>query len=221
MEKINIGNKPFTIAFSGGCFSGKTSTMKALKSTLEKEGNEVIILSELIRETEKAKRINSIDEIRRCPNMYFDLQKDIIRAKVQQEFKAFFSNRPVIYLFDRALTDSLFYYEFYVDKSNLCNKQNYFAFYEQLICNIKNSFNYLDLIVEFKPLKQIKNDDMMRPATIEYSAQAEYLGIHRNNMAFLKSPDNYMQLDLSSVSGNNSIEQIINKIKKICLEQQR
>ena len=31
MDKINLGGFPFTIAFSGGCFSGKTSTMEALK----------------------------------------------------------------------------------------------------------------------------------------------------------------------------------------------
>ena len=38
MDKINLGSFPFTIAFSGGCFSGKTSTMEALKYILEKDG---------------------------------------------------------------------------------------------------------------------------------------------------------------------------------------
>ena len=45
MDKINLGGFPFLIAFSGGCFSGKTSTMEALKSILEKEGYNLVIVS--------------------------------------------------------------------------------------------------------------------------------------------------------------------------------
>ena len=77
MDKINLGGLPFTIAFSGGCFSGKTSTMEALKFILEKEGYNVVIISEAMRETEVAKSGMSIDAIRQDANLYFKLQKEI------------------------------------------------------------------------------------------------------------------------------------------------
>jgi hypothetical protein len=226
-KKINLGSKPFTIAFSGGCFSGKTSTMKALKSILEKYGFTVIILDELIRKSQKAKATKSIDEIRRDANEYFELQKEIIQEKIKQENKAFNSSKPIIYLFDRALTDSLFYYEFYVDKNNLHNKLSYFEFYEDIVNSVIKSFNLLDMLIEFKPLMNIKNEDTMRPAMINNSAQVEYLGIHRNNAAFFiplqiaKAHKGYVEIDLSDPSCNNCIELIINKIQEVCKLQKR
>ena len=106
---IKLSGFPFTIAFSGGCFSGKTSTMEALKSVLEKDGYKVVIVSEAMRETEVAKSGMSIDAIRQDANLYFKLQKEIIKKKVKQERDVPFNDEPdTIYLFDRAITDSLF-----------------------------------------------------------------------------------------------------------------
>lgn len=226
-KKINLGNAPFTIAFSGGCFSGKTSTMQALKSILEKEGYKVVIIDENIRKTEKAKKCSdSIDALRANPDSYFELQKEIIQEKIKQENEAFNSKKPNVYLFDRALTDSLFYYEFYVDKSKLAHKDDYFNFHKWLIDNIFNSMYHLDLLVEFKPLLGIHTDDKMRPANLGIASSSEFLAIHRNNVAFYNellrnANKGFLQIDLNKIESNNCIEQIINKIQKVCKLQKR
>lgn len=224
MDKINLGGFPFTIAFSGGCFSGKTSTMEALKSILEKEGYKVVIVSEAMRETEAAKSGMSIDAIRQDANLYFKLQKEIIRKKINQEFEAFNGEPNTIYLFDRAITDSLFYYEFYVDKSKLDNKKDYFGFHKFLINKVSLMLNKIDLLIEFKPLKNCNvNDDKMRPAYLEEASYSEYTCIHRLNYIYRRKYNvhGFMSINLNNECNNNCIEQIIDKIKEICQAQER
>lgn len=225
MDKINLGDFPFTIAFSGGCFSGKTSTMEALKSILEKEGYKVVIINEAMRETEVAKSGMSIDAIRQDANLYFKLQKEIIQKKISQEYEAFSGEPNTIYLFDRAITDSLFYYEFYVDKSKLDNKYEYFDFHKQLLRKVVQTLKHLDLLIEFKPLDcRDINEDKMRPAYLKSASYSEYVCIHRLN-SFYRQKDNeklgFMEIDLNNPYYNNCIEQIINKIKETCQAQER
>ena len=225
MDKINLGGFPFTIAFSGGCFSGKTSTMEALKSILEKEGYNVVIVNEVMRETEVAKFGMSIDTIRQNANLYFKLQKEIIQKKVKQELEAFDGEPNTIYLFDRALTDSLFYYEFYVDKSKLDNKREYFRFHEYLINKVCSNINQIDLLVEFKPLDcRDINKDKMRPAYLKVVSYSEYTCIHRLNHFYRRKSEKrlgFFTIDLNDKSFNNCLEQIIDKIKEICQAQGR
>lgn len=225
MDKINLGGFPFTIAFSGGCFSGKTSTMEALKSILEKEGYNVVIVNEAMRETEVAKSGMSIDAIRQYANMYFGLQKEIIKQKIKQESEAFNGEPNTIYLFDRALTDSLFYYEFYIDKSKLDNKKDYFRFHKYLLNKVSSTLNQIDLLIEFRPLENCSiNDDKMRPAYLEEVSYSEFECIHRLNYAYRQRGDKklgYMGVNLNSKYYNNCIEQIINKIKETCQAQER
>lgn len=225
---IKLGGFPFTIAFSGGCFSGKTSTMEALKSILEKEGYKVVIVSEAMRETEVAKSGMSIDAIRQDANLYFKLQKEIIRKKINQEFEAFNGEPNTIYLFDRAITDSLFYYEFYVDKSKLDNKKDYFGFHKYLISKASLMLNKIDLLIEFKPLENYSvNDDKMRPAYLEEASYSEYTCIHRLNYTYRRINSGlgyklgFMSINLNNECNNNCIEQIIDKIKETCQAQGR
>lgn len=225
---IKLGGFPFTIAFSGGCFSGKTSTMEALKSILEKDGYKVVIISEAMRETEVAKSGMSIDAIRQDANLYFKLQKEIIRKKINQEFEAFNGEPNTIYLFDRAITDSLFYYEFYVDKSKLDNKEDYFGFHKFLLNKVSLMLNQIDLLIEFKPLKNCDvNDDKMRPAYLKEVSYSEYTCIHRLNYTYrrinsgLGSRLGFMSINLNNECCNNCIEQIIDKIKETCRAQGR
>lgn len=225
---IKLGGFPFTIAFSGGCFSGKTSTMEALKSILEKEGYNVVIISEAMRETEVAKSGMSIDAIRQDANLYFKLQKEIIRKKINQEFEAFNGEPNTIYLFDRAITDSLFYYEFYVDKSKLDNKKDYFRFHKYLISKVSLMLNKIDLLIEFKPLKNCNvNDDKMRPAYLEEASYLEYTCIHRLNYTYRRINSGlgyrlgFMSINLNNECNNNCIEQIIDEIKETCQAQGR
>lgn len=221
---IKLGGFPFIIAFSGGCFSGKTSTMEALKSILEKDGYRVVIISEAMRETKVAKSGMSIDAIRQDANLYFKLQKEIIRKKINQEFNAFNGKPNTIYLFDRAITDSLFYYEFYVDKSKLDNKEDYFNFHKFLLSKISSTLNQIDLLIEFKPLKSCNiNDDKMRPTYLKEASYSEYKCIHRLNYTYRQKNKvhGFMSINLNNVCSNNCIEQIIDKIKETCQAQGR
>lgn len=221
---IKLGGFPFIIAFSGGCFSGKTSTMEALKSILEKDGYRVVIISEAMRETKVAKSGMSIDAIRQDANLYFKLQKEIIRKKINQEFNAFNGKPNTIYLFDRAITDSLFYYEFYVDKSKLDNKEDYFSFHKFLLSKISSTLNQIDLLIEFKPLKNCNiNDDKMRPAYLKEASYSEYTCIHRLNYKYRQKNKvhSFMSINLNNTCSNNCIEQIIDKIKETCQAQGR
>lgn len=225
MDKINLGGFPFTIAFSGGCFSGKTSTMEALKYILEKEGYKVVIISEAMRETEAAKSGMSIDAIRQDANLYFKLQKEIIQKKINQEFEAFNGEPNTIYLFDRAITDSLFYYEFYVDKSKLDNKEEYFKFHKYLLDKVSSTLNQVDLLIEFKPLNNRDiNVDKMRPAYLSSASYLEFACIYRLNNNYRRKFDRklgYYMVDLNDKYYNNCVEQIINKIRKVCQAQER
>lgn len=225
MDKINLGGLPFTIAFSGGCFSGKTSTMEALKFILEKEGYNVVIISEAMRETEAAKSGMSIDAIRQDANLYFKLQKEIIRKKINQEFEAFNGEPNTIYLFDRAITDSLFYYEFYVDKSKLDNKEEYFKFHKYLLDKVSSTLNQVDLLIEFKPLNNRDiNADKMRPAYLSSASYSEFACIFILNNNYRRKLDRklgYYMVDLNDKYYNDCVEQIINKIRNVCQAQGR
>lgn len=225
MDKINLGGLPFTIAFSGGCFSGKTSTMEALKFILEKEGYNVVIISEAMRETEAAKSGMSIDAIRQDANLYFKLQKEIIQKKINQEFDAFNGKPDTIYLFDRAITDSLFYYEFYVDKGKLDNKEEYFKFHKYLLDKVSSTLNQVDLLIEFKPLNNRDiNADKMRPAYLSSASYSEFACIFRLNHNYRRKFDRklgYYMVDLNDEYYNNCVEQIINKIRNVCQAQGR
>lgn len=225
MDKINLGGLPFTIAFSGGCFSGKTSTMEALKFILEKEGYNVVIISEAMRETEAAKSGMSIDAIRQDANLYFKLQKEIIQKKINQEFEAFNGKPDTIYLFDRAITDSLFYYEFYIDKSKLDNKEEYFKFHKYLLDKVSSTLNQVDLLIEFKPLNNRDiNTDKMRPAYLSSASYSEFACIFILNNNYRRKLDRklgYYMVDLNDKYYNNCVEQIINKIRNVCQAQGR
>lgn len=171
------------IVFSGGCFSGKTTTMKALQTELINKGYKVYILKEIIRDI-----INEpIDQLRNNPIKYFEVQKKIITEKIKQEKQAFElakKQKNTIFLVDRAITDSLFYYENYVDKTNLPDKiiEEYCEFQEQIDKYAYEAFEYIyNAIVEFTPLNVTSNVDKFRPKNISKLKYYEYNVISRLN----------------------------------------
>lgn len=213
--------KPIVVAFSGGCFSGKTSTIKALKDILSSKGYNVVILDELIRNA--IPNNLSIDAIRKYPFKYFALEKKIIREKILQEDYIKYNNtvdNNTIILVDRALTDSLFYYENFVKKDELKLElqKEFYDFHDYLIKKTHEHFeNIYDLIIQFKPLSSEKakaNKDKFRPLSIHMSNKYEYECIKRLNNYFVNSVSNckMIEIDLSSSSGNNCIEKIIENI---------
>ena len=189
------------IAFSGSCFSGKTTAMQAVKKSLEDTGRKVTVLDELIRTvTDKP-----IDEIRKNPVEYLKLQEIIIRGKIKQEIKAFTDTSDVVYLVDRAITDSLFYLQNYVDKSSLNDKEiiRFCNLHKDVIQHAKYAFSddgYFS-VIEFKPLVG-KNTDLFRPMHIDCSKEFEHDAIHILNLSFQYMsfvPFKYVDLNESDV----------------------
>ena len=199
------------ILFSGGCNSGKTTTLKAVASKLQSLGYRVNILDEIIRkETDKP-----IDELRKDAKAYLELQDKIIRAKIEQEKAAIEDNRTDdIYLADRAVTDSLFYLESYVDKSRLDEEGL------KLFCKLHSSVHeYLkcyfwrcSLIVEFQPVA-VRELDLFRPVHVDMMKNYECVGIARLNYCYSNGykKQNFMAADLNYMKTEEVIDKIIEK----------
>ena len=199
------------ILFSGGCNSGKTTTLKAVASKLQSLGYKVNILDELIRkETDKP-----IDELRKDAKAYLQLQDKIIRAKIEQEKAAIEDNRTDdIYLADRAVTDSLFYLENYVDKSQLDEEGL------KLFCRLHNSVHeYLkryfwrySLVVEFQPVA-VRELDLFRPVHINMMKNYEGICIARLNYCYSNGykKQNFMVADLNYMKLEEAVDKIIEK----------
>lgn len=199
------------ILFSGGCNSGKTTTLKAVASKLRGLGYRVRILDEIIRkETDKP-----IDELRKDANAYLKLQDKIIREKIKQEKTAIEDNRGSdIYLADRAITDSLFYLENYVDKSQL-DKEGL-----KLFCRLHSSVHeYLkryfwrySLVVEFQPVA-VRETDLFRPVHIDMMKNYESICIARLNYYYSKGyrKQNFMVADLNYMKLGEVVDKIIEK----------
>lgn len=203
------------VAFSGGCHSGKTTTMNKIAELLRANGYKVNILSELMREVTDL----SIDELRKQPSKYLDVQEQIISKKIEQEIAAFEDTSDTIYLVDRAITDSLFYLENYVDKSQLseveiirlCNLD--FVARTHAISAFDSGY---DSVIAFKPLDIINNDDTYRPAMLDSLKDYEYEGINVLNMAYMwQRANSYSELYDFYLEVNvkyNSAEFIMNVI---------
>ncbi len=203
------------ILFSGGCNSGKTTTLKAVASKLQSLGYEVNILDELIRkETDKP-----IDELRKDAKAYLQLQDKIIRAKIEQEKAAIEDNRTDdIYLADRAVTDSLFYLENYVDKSQLDEEGL------KLFCRLHNSVHeYLkryfwrySLVIEFQPVA-VREFDSFRPVCISMMKDYEAIGIECLNWYYSNGykKQNFMVADLNYMKLEEAVDKIIKKLNEL------
>lgn len=168
--------KPTIIAFSGGCHSGKTTTLKELKHVLCILGYKVIVLDEIIR----GHSIKSIDDIRKNAPEYLKLQDTIIREKMDAELKAASLTDVDFVLIDRSVCDSLFYLTFYVDKSQLSEEQLllYAKLFADVDCHIKYAVeNIYDFIFEFEPIKPKNVDDKFRPSKLNVLQDVEHIMI--------------------------------------------
>lgn len=176
------------IAFSGGCHSGKTTTINIVKKELESRGKKVIVLNELLRNvTDKP-----IDELRKDKEEYYRVQKKIISEKINQEKRAcqeiYEGRKDTVYFADRALSDSLFYLEHYVETSSFDDSllEDYIAFdkyvFDEALLSFRRRYEY---VIEFTPI-QVKPDenDKYRPKRIDISQNFEYQSIKRNNAYF-------------------------------------
>lgn len=138
--------------FSGAIHSGKTTYMKALAKMF---GDNCIVHAENIRNNEY--EIADIATLRRNTPKYFEIQKDIITKKINEELEAF-KDTSKIHLFDRSLIDSLFYYLFYVNKSYLKNQDDYDKFLHKLLRLIELNILKYNIVLLFEPIKIDQNN---------------------------------------------------------------
>lgn len=200
-------SKPIYITFTGGCYSGKTTSINIIKQILEEKGKNVIMFNELIRNH----NIGSIDDIRKNPNKYMELQDNIIRGKIDMEKSI--KNDPsydsnTIVLIDRAVTDSLFYLTFYVYKNGLDEYHqemffNLFDYLNEYLDNIKSIYDY---ILEFKPIENKVEEDSFRPQNLNRMQRVEYEMIIKYNHRYFENiyfRYNYIKIDLNKVNIND------------------
>lgn len=169
-------------AFSGGCHSGKTTTLNKVAELLEAHGYTVKKLSELMREVAP---VNDIDELRSNPSLYLWTQEKIISEKIEQEEKAFVDTSDCIYLVDRAITDSLFYLEHYVDKNRLNDEQleKFCALDTKVRQHMHRAFSrsLYTAVIQFKPINDIIEQDSYRPKRLDIMKIYEYKCISHMN----------------------------------------
>ena len=205
-------SKPLVIAFSGGCFSGKTTTMEKLKELLEKRGHKVAMLSELVREH----KIESIDKLRQDPSAYLKFQQGIILEKIDAELNCTKLDVDVV-LVDRAITDSLFYLMFYVDKSRLSfdDIALFYSLQNRTRMHMKQAFKQIyNLVIEFSPINAVCDDKVFRPKQIGALKYIEYDIISMlNDYAVSPTLGKYIRWDLNTQSAEELILKIIERYK--------
>ena len=163
-------NNNLIIALSGASHSGKTTFMNMMKN---KYPDKVILLDEIIRDLD----IGNIDDIRKNPIDYLELEFKIIKAKIDGEQAINKTLENKIVLIDRSLIDSYFYYTFYVDKSNLPEKYliQYHEFlsylYETMIEHVNNLY---DITYFFEPITQLTRNDVYTQKNLAYTQINEY-----------------------------------------------
>lgn len=172
-----------TLVFSGGCFSGKTSTIDKFKDLL---GDHCVTLDEIVRK----KKISSIEDMRKDSRAYLRFQQEIISEKITQEVET--ENKCIgkVILIDRALSDSLFYLNFYVDKSQLLDDD--FDYYSNLLTKVSNSARYAfdniyDFVMQFSPINKHCDDKVFRPINIDNLKHIEGKLISIYTRAFTKN----------------------------------
>lgn len=186
------------IAFSGGCHSGKTTILNLVADKLENVGMNVVKFNELAREKISFNEtLTDIDAIRRHCLSYYNLQKEIVNAKMEQEVTAIMDESDTIYLADRALTDSLFYFQNYTSpwKFNKYGKTGFYKLWNALTEHLDKYFDEYEYVFEFKPI-QIGQDnsafDLYRPngtltpKLMNAANQYEYYNIHMLNAHYNK-----------------------------------
>ena len=191
------------IAVSGASHSGKTTF---IENAVKEYPNDVLILDEIIR----SNNIN-IDEIRKSPGEYLDLEIDIITKKIDAEEIIDLNYNGKVIFTDRSLVDSYFYYTFYMDKSNFTDeqKEKYHNFLSFLKLKMYDHCNYLyNLIFMFEPITEIKRRDEFTVSDIELVQANEYFFIKNFTYGICENQRKVIDLnpEIASVIVKNIIE---------------
>ena len=203
------------IAFSGGCFSGKTTTLKLLEKYLSNKGYPVEVIHERARELMPLQYNGNIDLLRKNAKDYLEFEIEIISKKMQDEENARIGESKKIYLIDRALSDSLFYLETYIDirSLDLESAKQFTDFHKKLIDKmIKFMHNRrYDMVFEFKPIEHATNEDTFRPENIGEIKYYEHNRIKQINNNYIAGKTLLYRPDC--MSEDNMFEYVRNKVE--------
>lgn len=161
------------VAISGASHSGKTTFITGLQNKF----SQVEFYDEIIRNYD----FSSIDEIRKDASQYFQIQKEIISQKINQEEKAKQKDRPdKLIIFDRSLADSIYYFTTYVNREALSEEERleYNKFFMFIYKKAKEHFLSLyDSVFLFEPIDPSNDNDSFRPKNLKEKQGVEYLMI--------------------------------------------
>lgn len=180
--------RPFVIAFSGGCCSGKTTTLNAIKERLEKEGLRVMSFKAATHAYLK-ERNTTIDSIRKVALDYLRYQEFVCTEQWKFEnliLREFYNDYDVI-LLDRSLFDCLFYtiHYFNLGDDGLrfgLGLERYFNLQLDLYKHIQEAVDRVyNLTLCFEPLAEPKGEvnTFSRPSNIKMLKHIEGQGISR------------------------------------------
>ena len=180
--------RPFVIAFSGGCCSGKTTALNAIKDRLEQEGFRVMSFKADTHAYLK-ERNATIDSIRKVVFDYLRYQEFVCTEQwnfENQILREFYNDYDVI-LLDRSLFDCLFYtiYYFNLGDEGLCFGLGLERYYDLQLALYKHLQEAVDRVYDltlcFEPLKEPKGEvnTFSRPSNIKILKYIEGLGIRK------------------------------------------
>lgn len=193
------------ILFSGPCNSGKTTLLNALNNRLFSQGIRPMVLTELIRQ----KTDKPIDELRKNAHEYLVIQEQIITEKIQQEKLAICDTHTEVWTADRAITDSLFYLENYVNKTELNEEDTkLYAKLHKRVCEYAGRYFSYYKLVQLKPLRAIQQD-IFRPNNLNHLQQYEYECINRLNEYYsAKTHSKCLEIDLNHITQETALDEI-------------
>lgn len=180
--------RPFVIAFSGGCCSGKTTALNAIKDRLEQEGFRVMSFK-ADTHTYLKERNATIDSIRKVAFDYLRYQEFVCAEQwnfENQILREFYNDYDVI-LLDRSLFDCLFYtiYYFNLGDEGLCFGLGLERYYDLQLALYKHLQEAVDRVYDltlcFEPLMEPKGEvnTFSRPSNINMLKHIEGLGIRK------------------------------------------
>lgn len=180
--------KPIVIAFSGGCCSGKTTTLNAVKERLEKDGLKVLVFK-ADSHGYLEERGQTIDSIRRVASNYLRFQEFVCKQQWTFEneiLRGLYDDNDVI-LLDRSLFDCLFYTIYYVNLSDESlqaglHLRHYYDLQLMLYKHLQTAVDRVyNLTLYFAPLEEPKGKvtTYSRPNNLNMLKHIEGLGIHK------------------------------------------
>ena len=119
--------------------------------------------------------------------------------------------RNEVWLADRAVTDSLYYLENYVNKNELSEEDTeIFARLHDKICRYLKTYFRNYHVIQFSPIRNIEKDSF-RPKNLNLLQNYEYECINRLNEYYSKcSATQFMKIDLNAYTKEQAILRIKN-----------